>query len=145
MHIGVSLDDGRRVLVCGGASQDMLTLTNRCFVYDPALDSWSEVAPLPSPTFFLYSNPAAPLPDGRVVVAGGSTPEDLYGTDFVPGFRGVRLVLRLADHAAVRADSANCSYGRAGSCGCVVDPGTDADDSRLWDTCPQVHRRCDCT
>ena len=85
MHIGASLDDGRRVLVCGG-SQDLLTLTNRCFAYDPAIDSWTEVASLPSPTFFLYSNPAAPLPDGRVVITGGSTPEDRYGTANVPGF-----------------------------------------------------------
>ena len=86
MHIAAPLDDGRRVLVCGGASPDFLVLTNRCFVYDPSLGDWSEVASLPSPAFFLYSNPAATLPDGRVIVTGGSTPDDLYGTDFAAGF-----------------------------------------------------------
>ena len=86
MHIGAPLDDGRRALVCGGASEDFFALAKRCFVYDPTRDGWGEVASLPSPRFFLYSNPAATMPDGRVIVIGGSTPEDRYGRASVPGF-----------------------------------------------------------
>lgn len=85
-HFAARLADGRVLVGGGGFDQD---LRARCFIYDPARDRWSEAAPLPRPTYWLYVNPAVTLLDGRVMVAGGGTPEAAY---FDPGV-GVDLHL----------------------------------------------------
>jgi hypothetical protein len=80
----------------GGNFFDRDLLTDRCFIYDPETDSWSEAAPLPSPSFYLYGNTAVTLPDGRVLVTGGSTPAEAYfdpsvGVDLYLASRNVFL------------------------------------------------------
>ena len=81
-HFGAPLYEGRAALVGGGWYQDVNGPTDRCYVYDPDVDSWDEVARLPKKTFDYYANLAATLPDGRVIVTGGSTPDDKYA-DYV--------------------------------------------------------------
>src|SRR5262245_33863605 len=72
---GAALHDGRALF--GGGQPEGLP-TDRCFIYDPESDDWSEAARLPHATFNYYTNIAATLPDGRVIVTGGSAPEDAY-------------------------------------------------------------------
>ena len=78
-HFGAPLGGGRALI--GGGIGDSLSRTDECWVYDADTDEWSAVAPLPVPTANFYTNIAAALPDGRVFVAGGSTPEDVYYTN----------------------------------------------------------------
>ena len=93
-HFAARLPDGR-VLVGGGGTpsprESRDNLTARCFIYDPTANTWSETAPLPHPSFYLYGNTAATLLDGRVLVTGGSTPADAY---FDRGFGEVYLASR---------------------------------------------------
>jgi hypothetical protein len=82
LHFGARLLDGRVLVGGGGNFRDRENLTDRCFLYDPATDSWSEAAPLPRPSIYFYGNTARTLLDGRVMVTGGSTPAEAY---FDPG------------------------------------------------------------
>jgi hypothetical protein len=81
-HFAVTLANGR-VLAGGGAGggdfrKDPSLISRRCYIYSPANDTWIEVAPLPHPSFWIYTRPAALLHDGRVIVTGGSTPKEAY-------------------------------------------------------------------
>ena len=72
-HTATLLADGRRVLVVGGFTNDPgggQPILNAAEIYDPAAGSWSAAG-----TTFLgrYDHTATLLPDGRVLVAGGST------------------------------------------------------------------------
>lgn len=78
LHFAVTLHDGRVLVGGGGNAFDRNTVTDRAFIYDPASNAWSEAAPLPAPTFFLYSNPSVVLRDGRVMISGGGSPEAAY-------------------------------------------------------------------
>ena len=85
-HFAVALHDGRILVGGGGDFVDRKNLTDRTFIYDPASDAWSEAAPLPVPTYWDYSNSAVLLPDGRVMVCGGGSPDGAYPSnlgDFV--------------------------------------------------------------
>lgn len=80
-HFGAALDDDR-VLVGGGGPfgpDGNLRISDKCFIYDANSDSWSEAARMPKGTFEIYTNIAASLndEDGRVIVTGGSTEEDV--------------------------------------------------------------------
>ena len=78
-HFGAPLGGGRALI--GGGIGDNLSHSDTCWVYDADTDEWSAVARLPVPTTNFYTNIAAALPDGRVFVAGGSTPKDVYYTN----------------------------------------------------------------
>ena len=78
LHFAVTLQDGRVLVGGGGDAFDRNTVTDRAFIYDPPSNAWSEAAPLPAPTFFLYSNPSVLLRDGRVMISGGGSPEAAY-------------------------------------------------------------------
>lgn len=73
-HNAVQLQDGR-VLVCGGVQGPYGTgpyhtvILDTVEIYDPATDSWSLAAPLSIPR---AGSTANLLPDGRVLVAGGT-------------------------------------------------------------------------
>ena len=76
MHVGRSahsatlLADGT-VLVAGGITQENGSdvTTSAAEIYDPAADAWTEAAPLLAPRAL---HTASALPDGRVLVAGGT-------------------------------------------------------------------------
>ncbi len=76
------LPDGS-VLATGGSSSpgfnDAAGAVLAAELWDPALESWSVLAPMAVPR--LYHSTAALLPDGRVVVAGGGQPPAAGGTD----------------------------------------------------------------
>ena len=78
LHFAVRLQDGRVLVGGGGDAFDRNSVTDRAFVYDPASNAWSGAAPLPAPTFFLYSNPSVLLRDGRVMISGGGSPDAAY-------------------------------------------------------------------
>ena len=73
-HTSTLLPDGR-VLVAGG-EVNFLTNITLAEIYTPATTSapasWSIAAPM---TFARYGHSATPLPDGRVLVAGGDQPQ----------------------------------------------------------------------
>lgn len=71
-HASALLDDGR-VLVAGGRGPDGRSMT-AAEVWDPTTGHWAEVAPLPVP-HHNETNAAVGLPDGRVLIAGGSNSE----------------------------------------------------------------------
>jgi hypothetical protein len=77
-HFAATLEDGRVLVGGGGDFFDRNTLTRECYIYDPETDTWSQAAPLPAPSFWLYSNPAVLLGDGRVMVSGGGSPDGAY-------------------------------------------------------------------
>ena len=74
--VAVRLADGR-VLVAGGLERRWLEsgrlapATATAFLYDPALDRWTETAPMP---FADSAGQALLLSDGSVLVTGGSIP-----------------------------------------------------------------------
>ena len=72
-HTATPLPDGR-VLVAGGnstnAGENPIAVVE---IYEPRSGTWSTVAPLASARF---SHTATPLPDGRVLVAGGRVPSN---------------------------------------------------------------------
>jgi hypothetical protein len=72
---GWLMPDGRRVLIAGGSAKDGgTTPARRCEVYDPATGRFS---PGPELVRDRMAHTATPLPDGRVLLAGGwSTSEN---------------------------------------------------------------------
>ncbi|MFD3523520.1 Kelch repeat-containing protein [Streptomyces sp. NPDC058653] len=70
MHSTTALADGR-VLVAGGygSSGFPVPALDTAVVYDPVERSWSQTGPMHGGR---YGHSATPLPDGRVLVAGGS-------------------------------------------------------------------------
>ena len=86
-HLAASLPDGR-VLVVGGLTTDQLGAGRSmqdAIIYDPNGDRWS-AATAPLATHGLYATATA-LPDGRVLVAGGTGREISGGTAVVPAER----------------------------------------------------------
>jgi hypothetical protein len=82
-HFAAAFDEGWRVLVGGGIltlppAQGGWQVVDECFVYDVANERWSRAPRIPAETFNIYTNIAASLPDGRVIVTGGSTSDDEY-------------------------------------------------------------------
>ncbi len=89
-HFAVTLKDDRVLVGGGGDFTDRTRLRRRCYIYNPPWnpppnDFWVEVAPLPHRSFWMYTKPAALLPDGRVIVTGGSTPDEAYFDPVDPG------------------------------------------------------------
>ncbi|HEX8437098.1 Kelch repeat-containing protein, partial [Archangium sp.] len=72
-HTATLLPDGK-VLVVGGGNGAILATAE---VYDPALGTWSAVAPLSSPR---QRHTATLLPDGKVLVAGGDGQQGIFAT-----------------------------------------------------------------
>jgi len=64
----LTLSDGR-VLTCGGNTASNYDEIDRCDLYDPDSDNWTQVANLPEEKMSML---AAPLDDGRALVCGGS-------------------------------------------------------------------------
>lgn len=80
-HTATLLRDGR-VLVfggfdggTGGSFTSSLTPTNRVELFDSRTETWTTAAPLPRSS--RYGHTATLLPDGRVLVAGGSAYNDV--------------------------------------------------------------------
>lgn len=70
-HTATLLQDGR-VLVAGGVStgnNSNIIIKNLALIYDPAADQWSQSSAMSAPRAYHSANL---LPDGRVVVTGGS-------------------------------------------------------------------------
>jgi hypothetical protein len=92
----VVLPDGS-VFVAGGGS-DEFTPTYPAESFDPQTESWTVVATMKG-DHRLYHSSALLLPDGRVLWAGGTTPEDNSTAEiYSPGylFRGPRPAIELA-------------------------------------------------
>ena len=66
------LRDGR-VLICGGEASTAGIMTNRCEVYDPLTDTWTDVPP-PSGWGRVGDAASAVLPDGRVLIGNPGDP-----------------------------------------------------------------------
>jgi hypothetical protein len=87
-HLAASLDNGQ-VLVGGGAGTqigDPANIQKRCFIFNPASASWHRTGDLPHATWWLGRNPAIRLRNDRVLVCGGSSPEDAYVANSATGF-----------------------------------------------------------
>ncbi len=75
LHAAVPTGDGRVVVIGGYTVSDAIRgntpmpPTNSVQVYDPASDTWSDLAPLNVPR---ARHAALMLPDGRIVVSGGT-------------------------------------------------------------------------
>lgn len=69
-HTACLLADGR-VLVCGGRSVANSTFNslNSCEIYDPGTNTWSSTGRM---SYARYGHTALTLPDGRVLVIGGT-------------------------------------------------------------------------
>jgi N-acetylneuraminic acid mutarotase len=83
LHTATRLADGR-VLVTGGwkyvgpSSGSMDPVNDTAELYDPVSNSWTLLAPMNSKRL---AHTATLLPDGRVLVAGGSNGTDLVGAE----------------------------------------------------------------
>ena len=64
----------RKVLVTGGVDVNLDAVTASAEVYDPASNTWSEVASMNTPRI---GHTATVLPNGKVLVTGGGTPTGL--------------------------------------------------------------------
>ncbi|NTV72635.1 MAG: hypothetical protein HGA66_00300, partial [Holophaga sp.] len=80
-HTATTLKDGRVLIVGGRDSTCLFTCGQRTWrsaeLYDPATGTFS---PAGAPSQARFNHTATLLPDGRVLIAGGTTP-DLEGTD----------------------------------------------------------------
>lgn len=73
-HTAVLLEDGR-VLVAGGFNPDLGFQMDECEIYDPFLDTWTEIASLSTPrdNHASISNPSGFGDNSFVMVSGGRT------------------------------------------------------------------------
>lgn len=97
IHPNAVLLPDQTVLVAGGGS-DQTTPTYPAESFDPQTETWTVVATMKG-DHRLYHSSALLLPDGRVLWAGGTTPEDNSTAEiYSPGylFRGARPVIELA-------------------------------------------------
>jgi N-acetylneuraminic acid mutarotase len=75
-HAAASLPDGR-ALVCGGFTGSSAQQSVEAYVYTPAADAWTPIASTPNQSINRHA--AVGLPDGRVFVCGGLTPNEADG------------------------------------------------------------------
>ena len=69
LHTATTLDDGR-ILIVGGVTDLLGTVTATCEIFDPQSLTWTATAPMSFPR---SGHTATRLQDGRILVAGGTS------------------------------------------------------------------------
>ena len=76
-HTATLLNDGRVLVVGGKSSRNSSDILNSVEIYTPATGLWSDAAPMLSKR---YTHAATLLPDGRVLVTGGTNSDGRLNT-----------------------------------------------------------------
>jgi N-acetylneuraminic acid mutarotase len=127
-HNGVKLQDGRFMVIGGnqgpyGSAGNYYTkILNTCEIYDPATGTWSNTA-----NMFKYRAGATALvlPDGRVIVAGGSEGNSSHNLADVADLLGTALKTTEIYNPATNSWSwgPNMSEPKAGAMSVVLNDG----------------------
>lgn len=90
-RLAMAVTGSGKVLVTGGLEVvrddglgifEVLDASDAAFLYDPVADAWEDVGPL---NLARAHHVASPLPDGRVLIAGGAQATSLFYADAVDG------------------------------------------------------------